>query len=604
LKAAVLSLALALPLCPPLRGWEIPSPVQATHPAAGAPAADPRTYPDGAGFESRSRALFTALATNDLGRWRRGYFAGGDPGKYLPGAAMAKLILDPDNAEARQFMNDARSPKEHYHFAAINWARFLPLFGASLTPETRRTLAREAANYTAYLAPSGTENHRTMNLFAACVLPEYLDGGRLAGRERAAALRDAKEKLRAYVKTLYANGQGEWDSPTYLMFSLHGLLNVYDFSGDPEMRRIAAAGLDYFAAAYALKYRDGLFGAPNQRGYYDRPFQSIADMTGWLWWGGRARPENLPDFLYAIHPATSSWRPNAVLTRIARKSLPGLPATQLNSKPNYWFGQAVPPVAGAYPETLHIGKNFSIGSIWRGSGSQISRFQLVASGDNGPLALTGGHPRKSDHTGKKLDELTFRDGGGRHDQSAQDGPLFVCLSRIPDDESEKFTFVSIPDGVTPEKIGAWWVFRMGRAWAGVLPFTDSSEFLEAGRAAPKAPRLLRFPGSPSGFAVVAADGDAFDSPRAFRDWLDKNYRFDLSQFSGAVEVTVQTGPRTLRAAHDPSGIARTDGFPVPAAPDIFSGPFVNLKNSTLTVTDGTNSYAVDFSGNLPVYRSP
>ncbi len=583
-------------------GFQVAELLGSVHPGAEAPAADPRTYPDGEGFEQRRQALLTALASNELAKWRRGYFSGGDPGKYLPGAAMAKLILDPDNAEARKFMNDVRSPKEHYHFAAINWVRFLPLFGAALTPETKRTLAAEAAKYSAYLAPSGTENHKTMNLFAACVLPEYLDGGRIAHKSRDAALAEAKDKLRAYVKGLYANGQGEWDSPTYMMFSLHGLLNIYDFSSDPEMRRIAAAGLDWFAAAYALKYRDGLFCGPNQRGYNDRAFDSIADMTGWLWWSGDARPHNLASFYYAIHPATSSWRPNALLTNLARKALPGLPATQLNSKPNYWFGQSIPPVPGAYPESLHIGKDFSMSSIWRGFGSQINRFQLVASGENGPLALTGGHPRKSDHTGKKLDELTFRDGGGRYDQSAQDGPLYICLSNIPDDEPEKFTFVSLPEGVTPENLGGRWVIRMGRAWVAVIPFTKTSELLEAGTAVPKAPRLLRFPGSASGFAVVAADGDRFDSTRAFADWLASEYAFDLSQFQTALEVTVRHGGRTLRARHDASGIAKTERFPVPAAGAIYSGPFVNLKNSILTVSDGADSYSVHFTGDLPVYR--
>ena len=157
---------------------------------------------------------------------------------------MAKLLLNPDDAEARQFMNDERSPKEHYHFAAINWARFLPVFGSALTPETKHTLAAEAGKYSAYLNLGGTENHKMMNLCAAAVLPEYLEGGRIANKDKEAALREAKDMLRAYVKGLYAAGQGEWDSPTYLMFDLHGFLNIYDFSSDPEMRLIAAAARD------------------------------------------------------------------------------------------------------------------------------------------------------------------------------------------------------------------------------------------------------------------------------------------------------------------------------------------------------------------------
>ena len=71
---------------------------------------------------ARAKRIRSGLAKEDLQRWRTGYFAGGDPGKYLPGAAMARLIEDPNDAEARRYMNDDRSYKEQYHFAAVNWA--------------------------------------------------------------------------------------------------------------------------------------------------------------------------------------------------------------------------------------------------------------------------------------------------------------------------------------------------------------------------------------------------------------------------------------------------------------------------------------------------
>ncbi len=599
--------------------WPLPAPGHRPHPAAGT-AADPQTYSDGAGFKQRRQELITALATNDLSKWRRGYFAGGDPGKYIPGPAMAKLLLNPDDAEARQFMNDARSPKEHYHFAAINWARFLPVFGSALTPETKHTLAAEAGKYSAYLNLGGTENHKMMNLCAAAVLPEYLEGGRIANKDKEAALREAKEKLRAYVKGLYAAGQGEWDSPTYLMFDLHGFLNIYDFSSDPEMRLIAAAALDWFTAAYALKYRDGIYCGPNQRGYYDQAMQSIAGQTGWLWWGSSVKPESAASFNYAIHPSTSSWRPNAALTRIARKELPGLPVTLENTKPNYWFGQGIPPKAGEYPETLHIAKSFTMGSIWQGFGSQITRFQLVANGPAGPLALTGGHPRKSDHTGKKLDEITYRDGGGRYDQSAQAGPLYISLSRIPDDEPLDYTFVSIPDGVKPERIGDRWIFRMGDAWACVVPFGGKSEIgapdmnpkeiasrekaASKGETPPPLPPILKIFGRPSGFAVIAAEGKDFQDPAAFAKWSEENYQFDTKKFRGDVEVGVAIkGMEPIVVRHDAqSGIAQTTGIKPPGGA-IYSGPFVKLDKCLLEVSDGKSGYAVDFSGDLPVYRA-
>lgn len=585
--------------------WVLPDSARKDHPGAGS-AADPQTYPDKAGFEKRCGVLIPALATNDLAKWRRGYFAGGDPGKYLPGAAMARLLVDPEDAPARAFMNDARSPKEHYHFAAINWARFLPLFGAALTPETKKILASEAGKYSGYLNPVGTENHRMMNLCAAAVLPFYLEGGRLAHKDRESALREAKDKLRTYVKGLYAAGQGEWDSPTYLMFDLHGFLNIYDFSEDSEMRLIAAAALDWYTAAYALKYRDGLYGGPNQRGYYEKAVVSIADQTGWLWWGSSVEPESPSTFNYAVHAATSSWRPNAVLTHIARKEIQGLPVTMENTKPNYWFGQQLPPKAGEYPETLHIAKSFTMGSIWCGFGSQVTRFHLVANGAEGPMALTGGHPRKSDHTGKKLDEITYRDGGGRYDRSAQVGPMYVSLSRIPEDEPVKYSFVSFPAGVEPERVEGRWAARLGRAWVCVVPFGEKAEMAdpEAGSKTNAATgKILKISGSPTGFAVIAAEGSDFPGVADFVRWTLQNYVFDTGEFTSQMRIgVVIAGKDRVSIRHDSAQpLAETTGVAAPSG-KIFSGPYVKLEKSLLEISDGTTGYAVDFSGERPVYR--
>ena len=191
------ALVLGLVVCPWAHAqWKIPSPLTAVHPGAKeAPASNPATYPDEKGFQKRAGIIVEGLATSELAQWRRGYFTGGDPGKYLPGPAMAKLMRDPDDAQARRFMNDERSYREHYHFAAVNWARFLPLFGDALTPETKTKLAQQAGRFTAYLNGGGTENHKTMWWTSANVLPHYLQGGRLALKDKDDALAEAKRQL-------------------------------------------------------------------------------------------------------------------------------------------------------------------------------------------------------------------------------------------------------------------------------------------------------------------------------------------------------------------------------------------------------------------------
>jgi hypothetical protein len=400
------------------------------HPAAdSAPAADSQTYPDAAGLRARAERIVRGLASEDLERWRRGYFRSGDPGKYLPTATMARLMVDPQDRQARKLINDDRSPREHYHFAAVNWARFLPLWGDVLTPKTRASLAEHAWNYDAYLNGSGTENHKVMWYASALVVPLFLEGERgIAHRGRAEALADRKEWLRSYVRNLYHYGMGEWESATYHMFSTHSMINVYDFAEDPEVRLLAAAALDYYVGAYSLKYTDGILSGPSQRGYADRPAGQIADQSGWLWWGSTA---NLPDrevadFRYAMHPATSSWRPNAVISHIARRELPQLPVAVRGSKPNYWFGLNIEPQANVTQETLWISPRYTLGSLWHGYDphGQTVRWQFTAAGNERgeAAALTGGHPW-ADRRGGGL---------GKYDQTMQHEGTLILISRIPE----------------------------------------------------------------------------------------------------------------------------------------------------------------------------
>ncbi|MFM2092282.1 MAG: hypothetical protein RLZZ127_2771, partial [Planctomycetota bacterium] len=318
----------------------LPVPVQIAVPGDTAPAASPAGYPDRAGLDARRALVVEALAGEDLARWRRGYFAGGDPGKYLPGAALARLLRDPADAQAMRYLTDERSPKEHYHFAAVNWARLWPLLKDRFPEETRVRFEAAAGRFSDYVDGKGTENHRTMSGCAALVLVDWIDGPRLGGQDKAAVRERRIAWLRDYVRGTARAGNGEWDSSTYLGFTFSGLMAVYDFSRDERARLWARAGLDLLVAGYALKYSDGVFCAPNQRGYARQPASAITDQAGWMWWGATAPSATsaFADFRYALHAGTSGWAPGRTLTRIARKQVP-LPAEQRNTKGNYWLGQ-------------------------------------------------------------------------------------------------------------------------------------------------------------------------------------------------------------------------------------------------------------------------
>jgi len=606
--------------------WNIPDPEKIEHPGAKeAPASSPHTYPDEAGFQARAKLIVEGLATNDLGGWRRGFFTSNDPGKYLPGAAMAKLLLDPENSEVRKYQNDDRSYREHYHFAAVNWARFYPLFGDTLTDETKKKFSEQASRFT-YFGAGGTENHKTMGMTSGNVLPSYIEGTRFSNLSKEEALARGKKDLRAYVKGLYAAGMGEWDSSTYVMFDVNGMLNIYDFAKDPETRLLAKAALDWLTSAYALKYRDGVYTAPNQRGFAHGPVQKIADQTGWLWWDSHHRPTaaDTKRFLYTMHPVTSGWRPNSVISHLATQDLPDLPFEARNAKPNYWYGQGIAPKANEYQESVFVAKHYTLGSLWNGFGGQTTRFQLVADSPVGGIVFTGGNPRKSDHTGKLVDEISYEDGNGRYDQSAQVGSSYVSISNIPDNESLAYSFFSIPLGATkPVRHGKWWIMQAGETLVGLYPLSEQSGIgesdldpgkkaaAEKARAEGKEPKdkpfpILRCEGRRTGFILQVADTGQFPSLERFAEAL-MAMKVDAEKFPTGLEVSYTNleGKNIRMKYQDGQSHAAVsiNGQAVRFGDwAVYDSPYLRQKDGILTVNDGRQGFVVDFTGELPVYR--
>ncbi|MCC5848910.1 MAG: hypothetical protein JJU29_12555 [Verrucomicrobia bacterium] len=600
--------------------WTIPTPATIEHPGAeDSPASSPLTYPDEEGFLTRRRTVLEGVADGDLGTWRRGYFTGGDPGKYLPGHAMARLMIGKEDPDIRRYYNDDRSVREHYHFAALNWGRFLPIFGEYiLTDEKITELAERAAGYTAYHSGGGTENHVTQWRTQLPVLPHYLEGNGMIGRRsKEQVTRDGREWLREYVKGIFAAGNGEWDSSTYIMFTMNGLMNIYDFSPDEEARLIAKAGLDWFSTAYALKYRDGIFAAPQQRGFAHQPHGTIADQTGFIWFGSNApiTPADTRGWRYTSHAATSGYRPNGVIVNLARKALPELPATFHNTKPNYW-GTGGSHRASVYHETVHLGESFTLSSLWNGHGGQISRMSVIVDSPDGGVAFSGGHPRQSDHNGN-IRGTGFGDGTGRYTQTAQAGATLISLSRAPEDEEHTYAYFRVPLDVeikpVAEELGAdtpWWFTGAGRTLVAVLPIGDGEPELIREGEGNREVQYLKIPGRTAGFVLkVLEDVD----PAQAADALLRS-TLDTSNLDENLEVvfTDADGDRLLmrfnpnpngdmhgnRAAH-----AEINGEEVTfGTRPVYDGPYVHQADGVLTVNDGREGFVIDFTGDLPVYK--
>ncbi|MCH8474936.1 MAG: hypothetical protein LAT55_06880 [Opitutales bacterium] len=601
----------------PANDWNIPDPFTTDHPGAEeAPASSPETFPDEEGFQERGRIILEGVARQDLQAYRRGYFTGGDPGKYLPGHAMAKLLMGVEDSDIERLMNDNRSYREHYHFASMNWGRFLPLFGeAILTEETKEKLAERAFRYTAYLQGGGTENHVTQWRTSAPVLPHYLPGDRgLSHQSKEATLDQGKEWLRGYVKGLYAAGQGEWDSSTYKIYTFNGLLNIYDFAKDEETRLLARAGLEFLATQYALKYRDGVFTAPNQRGFPYASHASDTDEVGYLWYGSskEVTSDMTRGWRNTNHAFTSSWRPTEVLFNIATKNLPDLPVTFQNSKPNYW-GTTGEPRPSVRHETLFLSQYYSLGSLWNGHGSQHTRMQLVAEGDDGAFVFSGGHPRASNHEGR-IEGIRYRDGAGRYEQMGQVDGTLVLFARSPEKEENPHVFFTLAEGTEVNEVEEGWHFiEAGNTFLALYPLGEEvrQEEITVRRRVER--DVLLIDGANAGWVLETSDRARHDDLASFKTDVLENFELNVEDAETGVIRLRNLQGRVMEYAFNPrdddyqhannTANVSIDGEKITFGDwPVYNGPFVHQADGVLRVNDGRRGYEIDFSGDLPVFR--
>lgn len=428
----------------------------------------PAGYPDEAGFRMRTRAILPRLSAIDIrpygmsesrhpltgrrafswalegeavydahtGRsWRQpptGYFGpkqrdtagrisafGGDGLKYSLPPLTARLLSDADDEVARGWLSIPGNLRQHYHFTAVNWARFYPLLAEQMGPAWRDSFARYAADYREPLhtdnqgltgrsltyvhdligqtdqllggndVDGGTENHKVMWRTSALVYADHLgEGRRISGRPLPEAKRQLSHTLSDFARRLLITGNGEWDSDVYYPYTIDGFLNVYDFARDSSDRECAGLVLDYLILTTALKSFDGHLAGAQKRGY----------LPGFK----PGRMEAIQDAFFGAAPgaaaaagtlilATTAYRPNALITRIGRGDLP-LPLSLRVSRPAYQLDRP-----NAFQESFYRTKNFALGNVQQSrmdNPNQQLLWSLLLRTERGVRGLTGGQPRR------------------------------------------------------------------------------------------------------------------------------------------------------------------------------------------------------------------
>ena len=102
-------------------------------------------------------------------------------------------------------------------------------------------------------------------------------------------------------------------TPTYAKYSLNVIYNLYDFSTDTELKRLAGNFLNLYYADWALEQFNGFRGGSKHRAYKGVASMTFKECTGWIPFGLRDQ---------ALHPgwmaaATTAWRPDPLVVELA-----------------------------------------------------------------------------------------------------------------------------------------------------------------------------------------------------------------------------------------------------------------------------------------------
>lgn len=583
---------------------------------------------------------------------------GGDPLKYDLPPATARLLRDPDDAEARAFIAIPGNLNQLYHFAAVNWARLLGLVGDRLDAAWHAAFSATVAAYREARHPSdgareharppatpfdlvgeegmllggnpadgGTENHKTQwrtsgLLFAQLLGPAAV----ISGYPAPEAERRIADRLDDFLRRLLLTGNGEYDSTTYYPHTLAGYLNLFDFSPSESTRRMAQATMDTLLAGYAIKLFNGTLIGAVKRGFSDG-----LDWTGGDRWcdafAGARAARDLSGHTIGLPLATTRYRPNRAIYNLMH-NITETPLTARMARPSYHMDRA-----NVFQESFHRTSDFALGSVAMtalDNPNQQTVWSLGTRADDGrTIVIGGGQPAYPDPEGHRPHDQVVQHRNTlllvTAPNSAAGGPLRTLSRATPararleaqPRAAEAWLFVPrhAPGLILRDDLA---LVDAGSAWVAVWSLGDTPFELAADPATPALARMFEryrvvvFPGQPAGFALEAL-------PR--RDWPDADAATAALRAGARVErdafrATGQAAYRalaghTLEIRHNSRGL-RADGGVDGRAFDwagwcgggVIESTALTVGHGRLTLRAGDAAYTLRMGDDGPRWSEP
>ncbi|MDJ0577547.1 MAG: hypothetical protein QNJ65_20600 [Xenococcaceae cyanobacterium MO_234.B1] len=430
-------------------------------------------------FQLRSLAIREKLAAQDLDKldawWRRINL--GDPHKYLLPVILSRLSLEEQYAPQQSWqvlLNMDKDLPNLYHFRSIYDVRIFFLFRDMMPKKVADSYRRmiESSRVSQWME-QGTENHMFMQRMSGLAL---MDGSGWSNSLPAVAATN-EAWLRSELNKFLTIGQGEFHSSTYYGYAIGGLLNLYDFAKTPELKQLAKATLDWYAANMALRLSWGTAGGAESRGF-DRGTWDGSELSAlaWIWWGDNPKTvERIGNkkARVAVLAALSNYRPPHQFKALARKEVP-LPFVLRASHPIYYTYHE----DNQFWETLYVTSDYSLGTLLiprrsyqvKGTiNAQYATYKLVIRDpkavSNAVISL-GGTFHNSMATG-----------ASPGDQYVQEKGAVIYQLRL--NNKDKLAGVPgrshlvLPSRYSqPQKYHNWYIWRIEKTWLCARPWGD------------------------------------------------------------------------------------------------------------------------------------
>ncbi len=183
------------------------------------------------------------------------------------------------------------------------------------------------------------------------------------GRSSAENHKEAKDYINSWINLTVTKGQGEFDSPTYYMFYITPLCNLYAFTTDPKMKQRVKMLLDYLLVDFAMDNLNGIYAGAHSRIYprfIKDQWNSNSTSVAWLAFGNTYHRYNAA----ALMMAMSGYRPPQIIRDIAvDRSKPFESYEVKRTRHRIRFSRIMDKPVYKY---MYMTKNYAIGSIQGG----------------------------------------------------------------------------------------------------------------------------------------------------------------------------------------------------------------------------------------------